>query len=85
MSIELFKDVPKYSPQIHGARKISGHRVREGMEYFHRAPMTLSEGMAKLEELISADNGFGRKLPLLERRLMRMEKNKYLITDALFI
>ncbi len=51
------------------------------MENFHRAPMTLSEGMGKLEELISADNGFGRKLQLLER-LMRMEKNKYLITVA---
>jgi len=52
------------------------------MEYFHWAPMMLSEGMGKLEELISADNGFGRKLQLLERRLMKMEKNKYLITVA---
>ena len=64
------------------ARKISGYRVREVAEYFCRAPMTLSEGMGKVEGQISADKGFGRELEVLEKRLMKMGKKKYLITVA---
>ncbi len=62
--------------------KLNKENGKEVAEYFGRAQMTLSEGMGKAKGMISADKGFGREVEVLEKRLMKMGKKKYLIPVA---
>ena len=64
------------------ARKLGGYLVKDIAEYFRREPMTMSEAIIKVEDLLRRDEGLAKKLRLMEMHLTEKRKKKYLISVA---
>jgi len=64
------------------ARKLSGCFVKEVAGYFRRAPAMISQGVIKVENLLRADEDLAEKVEMIERKLIRNRRKKYLITNA---
>jgi len=64
------------------ARKLSGYLVKDAARYFHREPAMISHGIMKVENLLRADEDLAEKVEMIERRLIRNRRRKYLITYA---
>jgi hypothetical protein len=64
------------------ARKLSGYFIKEVARYFHREPAMISQGMMKIENLLRADEDFAEKVQMIERKLIRNRRKKYLVTNA---
>jgi len=64
------------------ARKLSGYFVKEVARYFRREPAMISQGVIKAENLLRADEDLAKKVEMIERKLIRKRRKKYLITNA---
>jgi REP element-mobilizing transposase RayT len=64
------------------ARRISGYRVREIADHFRRSSVTVSEAIAKVEDLLRKDIAFAKGLRILAENLIKGRKRKYRITEA---
>lgn len=64
------------------ARKLAGYLVKDIAEYFRREPMTMSEAIINVENLLRSDKGLAKKVELMERHLTEKRKKKYLISVA---
>jgi len=64
------------------ARKVSGYLVRDIAEHFRREPMTISQAIIKLEDLIQRDKDLKETVDSLESVLKKKGRKKYLITIA---
>ena len=64
------------------ARRISGYRVREIADHFRRSSVTVSESIAKVEDLLRKDTAFATGLRILAENLIKGRKRKYRITEA---
>ena len=64
------------------ARKLSGYFVKDVATYFHREPAMISQGVMKVENLLQADEGLREKVEVIERKLIRNRRKKYLISNA---
>ena len=64
------------------ARKISGYMVKEIADYFKRSPVTISEGVIKVENLLREDKSFERVVKLIGENLVKGRKRKYRISVA---
>jgi len=64
------------------ARKVSGCLVKDIAEHFRREPVTISQAIIKLENLIQKDKKIGRMVKYMERNLIKNKKKKYRITTA---
>ena len=64
------------------ARRISGYTVREVADHFRRSSVTVSESIAKVEDLFRKDTVFATGLRILAENLIKGRKQKYRITEA---
>lgn len=64
------------------ARKISGCLVKDIAEHFRREPMTISQAIIKLENLIQRDKEIEEMVEFIENNLTRGRKKKYDISIA---
>lgn len=64
------------------ARKLSGCLVKDIAEHFRREPVTISQAIIKLENLIQKDKKTEKMVKHMERNLIKNKKKKYLITTA---
>ena len=64
------------------ARRISGYTVREIADHFRRSSVTVSESIAKVEDLLRKDTAFATGLRILAENLIKGRKRKYRITEA---
>ncbi|MDI7259041.1 MAG: transposase, partial [Thermodesulfobacteriota bacterium] len=64
------------------ARRLSGCLVKDVGKHFRREPMTISLGIARVEDLLRGDEGLARKIGLIEKELVWKKKKKYFITNA---
>jgi putative transposase len=64
------------------ARKVSGYMVKEIAEHFKRSPVTIGEGIIKVEELLRTDKSLKKALKLMEENLVKGRKRKYRISVA---
>jgi len=64
------------------ARKLAGYLVKDVAKYFCREPMTISQGIKKVEDLLRRDKDLARRVELMERHLIGRGKKKYLISNA---
>jgi len=64
------------------ARMISGYMVKEVADYFRRSPVTISEAIIKVEDLLREDKSFERTVKHLRENLIKGRKRKYRISDA---
>ena len=64
------------------ARKVSGCLVKDIAEHFRREPVTISQAIIKLENLIQKDKKIGKMVKYMERNLIKNKKKKYRITTA---
>jgi len=64
------------------ARKLSGYFVKEVAGYFRREPAMISQAVMKVENLLRADEDLAEKVEMIERKLIRNRRKKYLITNA---
>jgi len=63
-------------------RKVSGYFVKDSAQHFRREPMTISQAIIKLEDLIQRDKDLGKTIQSLESNLKKKGVKKYLITIA---
>ena len=64
------------------ARKLAGCMVKDIARHFQREPMTISQGIIKVEQLIHNDIVLKKTLEAVERELTKEGKINYLITIA---
>jgi len=64
------------------ARKLSGCLLKDIARYFRREPMTISQGVAKVERVFGGDEDLAKKLGQIEKKLIEKRRKKYLITNA---
>jgi putative transposase len=64
------------------ARKISGHGVNEIAAHFGRSPVTISEGIKRVEDLQRGDKSFAKRLSLMLENMVKGKKRRYRITEA---
>ena len=64
------------------ARKLAGYLVKDIAEHFRREPMTMSEAIINVGNLLRSDGGLAKKVELMERHLTERRKKKYLISVA---
>jgi hypothetical protein len=64
------------------ARRVSGYGVKEIADHFGRSPVTISEGMKKVEDLERRDKSFAKTLSLIVENVVIGRKRKYRITEA---
>jgi hypothetical protein len=64
------------------ARKVSGYLVKDIAEHFRRKPVTISQAIIKMENLIQKDKKIEKMVKYMERNLIKNKKKKYLITTA---
>jgi putative transposase len=64
------------------ARKLAGYLVKDIAGYFRREPMTMSEAIIKVEDLLRRDEGLAKEVALMERHLTEKRKKRYLISVA---
>jgi len=64
------------------ARTISGCMIKEIADYFKRSPVTISEAVIKVEDLLRKDKSFERAVKRMEDDLIKGRKRKYRISDA---
>ncbi len=64
------------------ARRISGYWVKEIADHFRRSSVTVSEAIAKVEELLRKDKTFAKELKLLTENLVKGRKRTYRISEA---
>jgi len=65
------------------ARRISGYGVKEIADHFGRNPVTISEGIKKVEDLQRRDESFAKTLSFMVENMVKGRKRKYRITEAL--
>jgi len=63
-------------------RRISGYGVKEIADHFGRSPVTMSEGIKRVEDLQRRDKAFAKTLSLMLERVVKGRKRKYRITEA---
>jgi chromosomal replication initiation ATPase DnaA len=64
------------------ARRISGYRVKEIADHFQRSPVTIGEGIMKVEDLLKRDKSSEKALKRMEENLVKGRKRKYRISVA---
>lgn len=64
------------------ARKLAGYLVKDIAGYFGREPMTISQAIINVEDLLRRDEGLTKEVALMERHLIRKRKKKYLLSIA---
>jgi putative transposase len=64
------------------ARKLSGCFVKDIARYLHREPMTISQGIIKVERVLREDEDLAKKVREIEKKLVQTRRKKYLITNA---
>ena len=64
------------------ARRVSGYGVKEIADHFGRSPVTMSEGIKKVEDLERRDKSFAKTLSLIVENVVKGRKRKYRITEA---
>jgi chromosomal replication initiation ATPase DnaA len=64
------------------ARKLTGSLVKDIAQHFQREPMTISEAIIKIENLMEKDKELARGIEDMRNNLMKKGKKKYLITVA---
>jgi putative transposase len=64
------------------ARRVSGYGVKDIADHFGRSPVTISEGMRKVEDLERRDKSFAKTLSLIMENVIKGRKRKYRITEA---
>ena len=64
------------------ARMISGYTVKEVADYFRRSPVTISEAIVKIEDILRENKSFERTVKHLRENLIKGRKRKYRIYDA---
>lgn len=50
------------------ARKLSGYLLKDIARYFHREPMTISQGVAKIERVLEEDENLAEKVGQIEKK-----------------
>jgi hypothetical protein len=61
---------------------ISGYTVKEVADYFRRSPVTISEAIIKVEDLLREDKSFEKTIKRIGENLIKGRKRKYRISDA---
>lgn len=56
--------------------------MKDIVRYFHREPMTISQGVAKVERALGGDEDLAKKVGQIEKELVEKRKKKYFITNA---
>ena len=64
------------------ARRVSGYGVKEIADHFGRSPVTMSEGIKKVEDLERRDKSFAKTLSRIVENAVKGRKRKYRITEA---
>jgi REP element-mobilizing transposase RayT len=64
------------------AREIAGYTVKEIADYFKRSPVTIGDGIIKVEELVRVDKSFEKALKYIEENVVKGRKRRYRITIA---
>jgi hypothetical protein len=64
------------------ARRISEYTVKETADQFLRSPVTASEAIMKVEDLLRKDRTFANRLELLIGNLIKRRKIKYQVGEA---
>jgi hypothetical protein len=64
------------------ARKLTGSLVKDIARHFQREPMTISEAIIKIEDLMEKDKELATRIEDMRSSLMKRGKRKYLITVA---
>jgi REP element-mobilizing transposase RayT len=64
------------------ARKLSGYFVKDVARYFRREAAMISQGIMKVENLLRGDEGLAQRVEMIEKKLVRNRRKKYLITNA---
>jgi len=64
------------------ARKLTGSLVKDIAQHFQREPMTISEAIIKIENLMEKDKELARGIEDMRNNLIKKGKKKYLITVA---
>jgi chromosomal replication initiation ATPase DnaA len=57
-------------------RKLAGHRLNRMAEYLGRDPVTLCQGIAKVEKRLLGDEGFREKMKSAEEELIKGRKKR---------
>ncbi len=57
-------------------RKLGGHPLSSISDYFKRDPVSLCQGIAKVEKRMSEEDGLREKLMRLEKNLVEGRKSK---------
>ena len=63
-------------------KRISGYMVKEIADHFKRSPVTIGEGITKVEDLLRRDKSFEKALTLMGKNLIKGRKRKYRISGA---
>lgn len=66
------------------ARKLAGYLVKDVAKYFCQEPMTISQGIKKVEDLLRRDKDLAKRVGLMERYLIGKGKKKF-IPRILFV
>jgi len=64
------------------ARRVSGYGVKEIADHFGRSPVTMCEGMKKVEDLERRNKSFAKTLSLIVENVVKGRRRKYRITEA---
>jgi hypothetical protein len=56
--------------------------VKEVADHFRRSPVTVSEAITKVEDLLRKDIAFAKESELLTENLIKGRKRKYRMTEA---
>jgi putative transposase len=64
------------------ARRVSDYGGKEIADHFGRSPVTISEGIKKVEELERRDKSFAKTLSLIGEKVVKGRRRKYRITEA---
>jgi len=64
------------------ARKMSGYTVKEIADHFRRSPVTIGEGIMRIEEELRRDKSFDNSLRCLEESLVQGRKRKFRVSVA---
>jgi hypothetical protein len=56
--------------------------VKEIADHFKRSPVTIGEGIIKVEDLLRKDKRFGKMLTFMGETLIKGRKRKYRISVA---
>jgi prephenate dehydrogenase len=60
--------------------KLSGYLIKDIARYFRQKPMTMSQAIIKVEDLLQRGEDLAKRVSVMESHLTEKRKRKYLIS-----